>query len=130
MDMTSWVAIAAGTLAIGLINWWFLLSRRPAKSAALEGRVQVMPIAVAGGYEPADIRVRSGVPVRLLFDRRETSPCSEEVVLPDFRIQRFLPAGQTTAVEFLPEKPGVHEFTCGMRMLRGTITVESGEGVR
>lgn len=130
MDMTSWVAIVGGSFAIGLINWWFLLSRRPASSAAIEGRVQVMPIAVAGGYEPADIRVRSGTRVRLLFDRRETSPCSEEVVLPDFGIQRLLPAGQTTAVEFLPEKPGVHEFTCGMRMLRGTITVESAEGAR
>lgn len=130
MDMTSWMAIAGGSLAIGLINWWFLLSQRSTASAATDGRVQVIPILVAGGYEPADIRVRSGSPVRLLFERRETSPCSEAVVLPDFGVQRFLPAGQTTAVEFLPEKPGVHEFTCGMRMLRGTITVESAEGAR
>jgi len=85
-------------------------------------------VVVAGGYEPADIRVTAGTPVRLLFERRDTSSCSEEVVLPDFGVKRFLPANRTTPVEFVPTTPGTFEFTCGMSMLRGRITVLPREG--
>lgn len=130
METTDWLAVGIGLVAIGWINWWFLLARRKPVSAVTAGGVQEVPIVVAGGYDPAEIRVRAGTPVRLLFDRRETSPCSEEVVLPDFGLERFLPAHRTTAVEFLPERPGTYEFTCGMRMLRGRLTVEAAEGER
>jgi plastocyanin domain-containing protein len=82
---------------------------------------------VAGGYEPSEVRVRAGLPVRLVFDRQETSPCSEEVVLPDFGIRRFLPPHAETAIELTPDHAGHFEFTCGMSMLRGRLTVEDGE---
>lgn len=88
------------------------------------GGVQEVSIAVHGGYDPSHVRVRRGTPVRLIFDRQETSGCSEEVVLPDFGIKRFLPAHQKTVIEFTPERAGTHEFTCGMSMLRGRLTVE------
>ena len=81
-------------------------------------------MVVRGGYEPATIRVRAGAPVRLLFDRQETSGCSEEVVFGDFGIRRFLPAHQTTAVDVTPASPGTYEFTCGMSMLRGRLVAE------
>jgi plastocyanin domain-containing protein len=64
--------------------------------------------------------------VRLVFDRQETSSCSEEVVIPDFGIRRFLPAHQKTAVEIDPREAGTFEFTCGMGMLRGKLIVEEG----
>ena len=85
-------------------------------------------VLVDGGYQPSDIRVTAGTPVRLLFNRRDTSSCSEEVVLPDFGMKRFLPANRTTLVEFVPTRAGTFEFTCGMGMLRGRITVTSPEG--
>jgi plastocyanin domain-containing protein len=72
------------------------------------------------------VRVKAGAPVRLVFDRQETSGCSEEVVIPEFGIRRFLPAHDRTPVEFTPERPGSYEFTCGMGMLRGRITVDEG----
>ena len=79
---------------------------------------------VQGGYEPRTVRVQAGRPVRLVFDRQETSSCSEEVVFGDFGIRKFLPAFQKTAVEFTPDKPGTYEFTCGMSMLRGKVVAE------
>jgi hypothetical protein len=39
-----------------------------------------------------------------------------------------LPATHTTAIELTPERPGRYEFTCGMSMLRGSVTVED-EGI-
>jgi plastocyanin domain-containing protein len=116
---------AAGAAAILWVNWYFFLSSRgSAAGATLSGGVQEVRIVVEGGYQPAEIRVSRGKPVRLRFDRRETNPCSEEVVLPDFGVRRFLPPFQTTAVEFTPDRAGRFEFTCGMGMLRGRLTVE------
>jgi plastocyanin domain-containing protein len=120
----------AGLAAIAWVNWYFFVvpGRAGAAGAALAtgGATgpQTVRIEVAGGYAPAMVRVRAGRPVRLEFHRDETNACSEEVVIPDFRIRRFLPAHETTAVEFTPTSPGTHEFTCGMGMLRGSITVE------
>jgi plastocyanin len=81
-------------------------------------------IIVQGGYEPSVVRVKAGQPVRLIFDRQETSGCSEEVVFADFGIRRFLPANQQTVIEVTPPKAGVYGFTCGMGMLRGKLVAE------
>ncbi|HEX7242044.1 MAG TPA: cupredoxin domain-containing protein, partial [Longimicrobiaceae bacterium] len=75
-------------------------------------------------YEPARVRVRKGVPVRLVFDRQESSGCSEEVVIPEFGIRRVLPAFRKTTVELTPERAGSYDFTCGMGMLRGRLIVD------
>lgn len=127
MDMTlvKLFVLIGGLAAIAWVNWYFFLARRTAVSATPDGSgIQHVEIAVAGGYSPAEVRVQAGRPVRLVFDRRETNPCSEEVVIPDFGIRRFLPPNQKTAVEFTPTRPGSHEFTCGMGMLRGKVVAE------
>jgi plastocyanin domain-containing protein len=114
-----------GLAAIAWVNWYFFLARRTASAAQVNpSGAQEILITVAGGYTPAQVRVKSGRPVRLVFDRRETNPCSEEIVVPDFGIRRFLPPGKRTAVEFTPSGPGSHEFTCGMGMLHGKVIVE------
>jgi plastocyanin domain-containing protein len=126
--MADWTVVSLGFLLIGWINWYFFLARPAAVVAVALRGVQAVPVVVDGGYQPADIRVSAGTPVRLLFDRREASSCSEEVVLPDFGMKRYLPAHRTTAVELTPATPGTFEFTCGMGMLRGRITVTAPEG--
>ena len=112
-----------GLATIAWINWYFFLAeRRTVQAAVAGGGVQEVTIAVKGGYEPAAVQVRAGQPVRLVFDRQETSGCSEEVVLPAFGIRRFLAPFKRTTVEFTPATPGTYEFTCGMSMLRGRVT--------
>jgi plastocyanin domain-containing protein len=81
-------------------------------------------VTVRGGYEPSAVRVKAGRPVRIVFDRKEKGGCSEEVVLPDFGVRKFLPPFQKTAVEVTPQKAGTYEFTCGMSMLRGKLVAE------
>ncbi len=122
------VVTIAGLAAIAWVNWYFLFSQAPAAAVAQTEGIQRVAIEVQGGYDPATVRVRAGRPVRLEFHRTETSSCSEEVVLADFGIRRFLPAHHTTSVDFTPSEPGVHEFACGMGMLRGRIVVEPAEG--
>lgn len=125
MNATDWLVVLGGLAAIGWVNWYFFVAGRAVATAApVAGGPQEVTIGVRGGYDPAQVRVRAGTPVRLVFDRQETSGCSEEVVIPDFGIRRFLPAHQKTTVEITPTEAGSHEFTCGMGMLRGRLIVE------
>lgn len=129
MNATDWLVVLGGLAAILWVNWYFFLAGRSVTTvAAPAGGTQEVTIEVRGGYDPAQIRVRAGAPVRLVFDRQETSGCSEEVVIPEFGIRRFLPAHQKTAVEITPREAGSYEFTCGMGMLRGRLIVEEREG--
>jgi len=127
MTPLEWIVILAGAVAVAWVNWYFFLARRGTASAVVAeagGGTQEVTITVQGGYEPAEVHLRKGVPARLVFDRQETSGCSEEVVIPDFGIRKFLPAFQKTAIELKPESAGSFEFTCGMSMLRGRLVVE------
>lgn len=118
------VVLLLGIAAVAWVNWYFFFAQRTAAAATVQGGVQTVTVAVHGGYDPAQVRVKRGTPLRLVFDRQETSSCSEEVVFPDFDVRRFLPAHQKTAVEITPARAGTFEFTCGMGMLRGKLIVE------
>lgn len=125
MTPTDWLVVLGGIAAIAWVNWYFFFAERSAAVAEVgSGGVQEVTVRVQGGYEPANVRVKRGSPVRLVFDRQETSGCSEEVVFPEFGVRKFLPAHQKTVVELTPESAGSYEFTCGMGMLRGRLTVE------
>lgn len=125
LDLTDMLVIAAAMAAIGWVIWYFFFAEQQAATAsATEGGRQDVTIIVRGGYEPATIRVKAGVPVRLVFDRQETSGCSEEVVFPDFGMRKYLPANERTTLELTPPRPGAYEFTCGMSMLRGKLIAE------
>lgn len=119
------LVLTGGVAAIIWVNWYFLVAGRGGgMAAAVHGGVQEIEVQVEGGYSPSTIRVRKGTPVRIVFDRTESSSCSEEVVFPDFGVRRYLPAHEQTTVELEPEEAGEYEFTCGMGMLRGRLIVE------
>ena len=128
MNGTDWLVIAAGLGAAAWVNWYFFMAGRGVMHAVVaatgEAGAQEVRITVRGGYEPATIRVAAGRPVRLVFDRQETSSCSEEVVFPAFGLRRFLPANQSTTLEVTPPSRGTYEFTCGMGMLHGKLVAE------
>lgn len=125
MGTTDWAVIAVGIALIMSVVWYFFLAEQSSASAAAGvGGRQDVTVLVHGGYEPATIRVKAGAPVRLHFDRQETSSCSEEVVFPDFNVRRYLPAFQETVVEITPPKAGTYAFTCGMSMLHGRLVAE------
>lgn len=123
MDATQVFVTLAGVVLIGFVLAYFLGPRRAAAARAIAGAQEVR-IRVRDGYDPARIEVRAGAPVRLVFHREETEGCSDTVLIPEWHITRRLPAHQDTIVEFMPDKPGTFEFTCGMHMLRGAIVVK------
>lgn len=113
---------------LGLISlelWWFLLSKPKSRQAITNSGIQEVTVTVDGGYEPSQIVVQAGQPVRLNFDRKDPSSCLEEVRLPDFHIAQALALNHVTPVEFTPERPGRYEFTCGMNMFRGVVEAQA-----
>src|SRR5215213_6675462 len=123
MNVTTSLIILGGVAAIVWVNWYFFFAGRRANAAPVASGEQV--IIVNGGYSPATVKVKAGKAVRLVFDRRDTGACSDEVVFPDFGIRRFIPTGQKTTIEITPAQPGRYEFTCGMSMHRGAIVAEA-----
>ena len=119
------VVIVVAVLVTGALGLYFF-GPRSSSRAVVEGGVQVLTVAVKGGYSPDVIEVEQGVPVRLLFDRQEAGDCSSRVVFPDFKVNQNLPAYATTAVEFTPQATGEFGFACGMNMLHGTVKVVAG----
>ena len=125
MTAVDLAVLLGGLGSMAAIYWWFFRAgRRAVQAAEGAGGVQEQVITVSGGYSPATVRVRAGRPVRLLFDRQETNPCSEEIVIGAFGVKKFLPAHQRTAVEFTPATRGTFDFMCGMGMLHGKLVVE------
>jgi plastocyanin domain-containing protein len=89
--------------------------------------VQVVHVAVQDtGYIPSRIRFKQGIPARIVFDQHSKTECASQVEIPSMNVGRTdLPEGKQTAVEFTPSKSGEFTFTCGMKMLEGTILVGS-----
>jgi plastocyanin domain-containing protein len=119
------LVILGGLVLIAGIAWFFWGPRANGARAALTASgYQEALVVVKGGYTPDVIVVQHGKPVRLNFRREESAACSEMVVFGDFGKSARLPEGETVPVEFLPERPGEHEFTCQMGMFRGKLVVE------
>ena len=116
------IAVLAGAVvAIVLVLWYFLGPRGATRAATGSHGIQEVTIRVEGGYDPSIVEVVAGQPVRLIFDRRENNPCSDELVLRDFGIKRDLPPFERTTIEVTPPAPGRYEFMCGMGMLHGAL---------
>jgi plastocyanin domain-containing protein len=117
---TAWINIT-GLVLIGLIVWWFWLSK-PKSQWAASG---VVDIVVDGGvYVPARIEVTAGQPVTLRFLRKDANPCAEKVLFDDLGIAADLPIGQPVELTITPKTAGDYAFTCQMQMYRGTLVVK------
>lgn len=93
---------------------------------SLAATPQKVQVEVSGmSYSPAEVTVEKGVPVRMEFALADKPTCGSKVVFPELGIERQLVKGETTVVEFTPEKAGTLTFTCGMKMMKGNIVVRA-----
>jgi Cu+-exporting ATPase len=127
MTGTEILVAGGGAAIVGALAVFFFGPKHALRADVRDGRQEV-EIAVKGGYSPSRIRVQQGVPLRLVFDRQERGECTSEVVFPDFRIRRSLPAFARTAIDLAPEHSGEFGFACGMNMVHGTLVVEPAAG--
>lgn len=76
------------------------------------------------GYEPSEIKVEKGKPVKLAFYRADAENCGGELTFSKLNISKKLPVGETVLVEFTPPDAGDISFACGMGMMSGKVIVQ------
>ncbi|MCY7400715.1 MAG: heavy metal translocating P-type ATPase [Nocardioides sp.] len=103
---------------------WFFFRPRPVTDAVEANGAQEVRVVVKGGYTPDTVRVRAGVPLRIVFDRQEDGDCSSKVVFADLAQSAWLAPHAETSVDLVLDRPGTFDFSCGMNMLHGTIVAE------
>lgn len=88
------------------------------------GGVQQATIVISNvRYAPDVMALKTGVPVKLTIDRRESNACSDAFVIPALGVNVNLKPNAKTVVEFTPKSTGNVPFTCGMGMMSGTFIV-------
>ncbi|MDP3880544.1 MAG: heavy metal translocating P-type ATPase, partial [Dehalococcoidales bacterium] len=121
------ILVTLGGIAVIAFLSWFFFGPKQAQAAQVKGKIQEIVVKVKGGYSPDIIRVKQGIPLRLIFDRQEAGDCTSRVVFPDFHASKTLAAFARTTLEFTPDKAGEFGFACGMNMIHGTLVVEESK---
>lgn len=109
-----------GLFGVAFTYWFFLMK----KEKVVKTVGDAIDVTVEGGYTPEILSIPKGKTTKINFMRRDPSSCLEEVVIPDFKIKKYLPVNQTVTVELSPQKEGEHGFACGMNMFHGKIIVQ------
>lgn len=124
--MQALIAVIVAFIVTAAVLWFFFAPRK-AFRARVDNGVQEAVVEVKGGYSPAIIEAEAGLPLRLIFDRKEDGECSSHMVFSDFGVDLALPAFRTTTLTLHPNEPGEYGFACGMNMLHGTLRVVPGK---
>ena len=91
--------------------------------ASLENGVQKIRITADKGYHPAHIQLQKGVPAEITFHRATPSNCYKEILFEEEGILEPIGVDEEKVIRFTPQELGQHEFSCGMKMQKGSYTV-------
>ena len=91
--------------------------------ASLENGVQKIRITADKGYHPAHIQLQKGIPAEMTFHRVTPSNCYKEILFEEEGILEAIGVDEEKVIRFTPQELGQHEFSCGMKMQKGSYTV-------
>ena len=91
--------------------------------ANLENGIQKIRIRAEKGYHPAHIQLQKGIPAEITFHRATPSNCYKEILFEEEGILEPIGVDEEKTIHFTPQELGEHEFSCGMKMQKGSYTV-------
>ena len=91
--------------------------------ASLENGIQKIRIRAEKGYHPAHIQLQKGIPAEITFHRITPSNCYKEILFEEEDILEPIGVDEEKTIRFTPQELGEHEFSCGMKMQKGSYTV-------
>ncbi|UGT55027.1 MULTISPECIES: sulfite exporter TauE/SafE family protein [Nocardia] len=95
-----------------------------ASAAVVADGVQTLTItAKTGSYGPKNIEAVAGIPTTLVVKTNRTQGCVRSMVVPSLGITATLPTSGETRIDLGTLQPGRLDYTCGMGMYSGMITI-------
>ena len=91
--------------------------------ASLENGIQKIRIRAEKGYHPAHIQLQKGIPAEITFHRVTPSNCYKEILFEEEGILEPIGVDEEKTIRFTPQELGQHEFSCGMKMQKGSYIV-------
>ncbi len=96
----------------------FYVEKAPEPARAGDEPINVR--VTGGGFVPERIEATAGRTVKLRFTRTSRDTCGKQVVFPALGVTRDLPLDIPVVVDLVAPR-GELAFTCGMRMLKGSV---------
>ena len=98
---------------------------KPTTAPVGKNGVRTVEVTVTSkGFEPANVQVKAGHPVRLVVTRKTEKTCATEIILDDLGINQPLPLDTPVTVEFTPSESGTLRYACAMDHIRGVVTIQ------
>ena len=91
--------------------------------ASIENGIQKIRIRAEKGYHPAHIQLQKGIPAEITFHRVTPSNCYKEILFEEEGILEPIGVDEEKTIRFTPQELGQHEFSCGMKMQKGSYIV-------
>lgn len=118
--MRAALAILAASACVSSQPWGSAIE------APATGARQLTITVTSDGFVPKQVDVQHGETVSFVFTREVEHTCAKQVIVEldaHREVRRDLPLHQPVAIALHFDRAGELGFTCGMKMLGGTVTV-------
>jgi plastocyanin domain-containing protein len=89
------------------------------------GSGEIVMSVTEKGFEPDQLTVQRGTPVKLLITRKTDQTCAKQIVVDEYAVRADLPLNVAVHVAFTPTKSGTLRYGCAMdKMVGGVLTVQ------
>lgn len=113
------IIVTSAGITLLLAVYWFFFG---IKDESTESKT-AWNITVDGGYAPMNIRIPKGKQSTITLTRNDPNSCLEQFMIPEFRVNEFLPLHTPTTITLSPTKSGTFIMHCAMNMYKGKIIV-------
>ena len=119
------IALVVGLAAIVFIIWWFFVKHQEfVGTSTIVNDEQNATIVVNGGYSPATVVLKKGVPAEINFDMQDSTACLSHVVFEQLGVNKDLTKQKITTIKIPTDKAATYNYACGMDMFHGKVIVK------
>ena len=125
MNITQISSIIVALILIGFILWWFFGTHtEKVEESTIANNEQTATVVVNGGYSPATVVLKKGVPAQLNFKMEDSTACLSHVVFEQLGVNEDLTKQKITKIDIPTDKAGTINYACGMDMFHGKVIVK------
>jgi len=95
-------------------------------ASVVDGQQTVVITARTASYSPSNTQVSAGLPTTLVMRSDDAQGCVRSFLIPDRNVEKILPVRGETRIDLGVLQPGRLDYTCGMGMYTGHLTVVKG----